>query len=294
MPSYLTHRIAGESVSKGIRGGALKKLLDDNIKVFRLGCQGGDIFFYYRYLFGRKAWDAIRFGSLLHSKHIKTFFKESLKYINGYRGEGKEALIAYFFGYILHYCTDKNVHPFVYKKTGTDINHHHRLEHMLDAMYTREKWGKEARTFDIYGDVYFGDMPDAIGKWYARMAKDVYLIDLPDSVPNTAYTHMAKIKRRFTQPGVFSRTLFRLYNIILPVDLFSMVYLEPGDFDYYTDADYLYLKKQLDLAVAETKGKISAAFKYFNGERTLDEVTERFEDINFAGEPSQNSPGNAE
>ncbi len=107
MPAYLVHRLAGDRVLQKIDGQITEK--DD----FITGLQGGDLFFSYRpYFFDRRF--GLLLGGTLHSGKPKAFFENSMRYIKEYEGEGKDALVSYFCGYITHYCVDKRLHPFVY------------------------------------------------------------------------------------------------------------------------------------------------------------------------------------
>ena len=67
MPAYLVHRLAGETVKQ-----KLKKVIPDE-NTFVVGLQGGDLFFFYRYLLLKNKGLGLKLGARCMRSKTKEF-----------------------------------------------------------------------------------------------------------------------------------------------------------------------------------------------------------------------------
>ncbi len=136
MPSSLTHYAFNKQLVK-----------DKNYEnIFLLGGQGADVFFFYGYnLKKRKNTDGIRqFGYDIHSINPDKLFMEMLKYAFSKEGEEREILINFTRGFMYHYALDKNMHPYIFYRTGFPYTNkkynlrHGHMEGIIDTLVMNE------------------------------------------------------------------------------------------------------------------------------------------------------------
>jgi len=180
---------------------------------FIAGLQGGDLFFMYKYAqpFQRKK--VAKFGGLLHRCHTLEFFKRSMRYIADYAGEDKDRLAGYFKGYIVHYCVDKKLHPFVFARAD-GFEPHNRLEFTLDALYARDEWDLSAADCDISRDLYREALPGAVGDWYTAMDRALYGFGINRETALRSLKDFARLRRLLRHPGIrvfFASVLAKLF-----------------------------------------------------------------------------------
>lgn len=142
MPAYLTHYIFAD----------INTPSDAEYRnVTLLGSQGSDPFFYYGYkIFGsRKLTNENReFGTTIHHIDLADFFEFMIERVNSSNGEEKAVLKAYLIGFIMHYCVDRNCHPYIFYRTGFAKTKdeskkysfiHSLFESRVDALFMKKK-----------------------------------------------------------------------------------------------------------------------------------------------------------
>ena len=114
MPGFLTHYLAGQELIRCL-GDEPKKIIAKHEKLFSLGCQGPDIFFYY---FPGLMYKHTRgLGTAMHGSNLGLFI---LDLASQCRSGKSEAVFAYTCGYAMHYALDSAAHPYVYARTTTE------------------------------------------------------------------------------------------------------------------------------------------------------------------------------
>ncbi|MFA5283772.1 MAG: zinc dependent phospholipase C family protein [Bacilli bacterium] len=112
-----------------------------------LGGQGPDVFFFYGNAHKKRSDKKILqgFGSKLHHMDIGPAYSFLVDYAQ--KSDDKEILFAYLEGLFAHYVLDRNVHPYVFYRTGfsTDESRakdyllsHVAFETILDVAYARK------------------------------------------------------------------------------------------------------------------------------------------------------------
>lgn len=135
MPGFVTHYFFGTNAFKHIEQGFVRTSVNEHKKVFALGLQGPDIFFFYLpTVVGANS----NIGSLLHKNKTNEFFRnlvESQKLFS--KEEDLKISCSYITGFIGHYMLDTKCHPYVYSQVGTDssrktLGRHFSLETDID------------------------------------------------------------------------------------------------------------------------------------------------------------------
>jgi len=115
MPGLITHYLGGQSVLKSLSQQVRDYIAVSN-KLFDLGTQGPDIFFYYINGFITKRLRGV--GSWMHDFDLGLFFVEMARIIKlSQNSAEKKLLFAYTAGFLTHYAVDAHTHPYVFAKT---------------------------------------------------------------------------------------------------------------------------------------------------------------------------------
>lgn len=277
MPAYLVHRIAGEKVLTNL------PMPVAEINAFIPGLQGGDLFFFFKYAKPFQKKKISRFGSMLHRCRTRDFFENSMRYIKDYAGEGRQKLISYFKGYIVHYCVDKTVHPFVFGRTE-GVAAHNRLEFTLDSLYVQDEWNMKAGDFDISADLYREPLCGAIGEWFAAMDKALYGFGLKKETAIRSLEDFARVRKKLRKPGAFFYCLAAAVRLLSGTDVRMFLHPEKPSWDFFTREEYAHLKALVEEAVSEAAEKIGAFDRYLKEDILLEDAMALFENRNFRGD----------
>ncbi|MCL2501192.1 MAG: zinc dependent phospholipase C family protein [Defluviitaleaceae bacterium] len=109
MPGFLTHYLGGQAVLAQLAEDMKTLIEGDHERIYNLGTQGSDIFFYYVPGFLRARSRGI--GSDIHDGDFGRFFMEMARWSK------HETLFPYLAGFLVHYALDTHCHPFVFGNT---------------------------------------------------------------------------------------------------------------------------------------------------------------------------------
>lgn len=127
MPDYFTHRIAADEIFERCEKAVKDKITDMNL--YRLGAQGGDLFFFYKLSFDDNL------GRRLHTVNAREFFEELAK-----------GNLSYAAGYATHYAMDCTLHPTVYAFEAADKTRFRHLRFENDVgLYISRSFGVTRR-----------------------------------------------------------------------------------------------------------------------------------------------------
>ncbi len=162
MPSCITHQLIAEE-AKDLLPPRAKTAEESFPDEYFLGCQGPDLFFFYR--IGNKS--EYNLGKFLHRYRVYDLFSLFMSALRGEEGaprfteEEKTQAFSYVLGYITHYAADTAFHPFVYNYLAAfrcEKRVHQQMENDWDVWFLREKRAREA------GKFLFGFSPKKIIK----------------------------------------------------------------------------------------------------------------------------------
>ncbi|MGN0483536.1 MAG: zinc dependent phospholipase C family protein [Lachnospiraceae bacterium] len=153
MPGFVTHYLFGQEFISKLDDLHLTHLITEHRNVFNYGLQGPDFFFYY--LSGHLLKNAPNPGSAAHEQKTQELFSWFFRSRSLFKKTQELAIAdAYLLGHIGHYVLDRNCHPYVYARTGTDttrndyLPHHMFLESDVDALLLEKKLGMKPSHFD--------------------------------------------------------------------------------------------------------------------------------------------------
>lgn len=116
MPGFTTHYLFGQQTYQKLRPCDLKQTIQKYHRVFALGLQGPDIFFYNPLFLLKK--ETVP-GSLIHTTNTQEFLRQLLKSPEIFHDPNQEKIAqTYVFGFMGHYLLDCACHPYVYARAG--------------------------------------------------------------------------------------------------------------------------------------------------------------------------------
>jgi len=149
MPAYLTHYTCGLLGYHGLSQGDLKRIIRDHACVYNMGLAGPDLFFY-------SVWEImtrrVPIGRIIHKYRTGRFLQAMFDKVKGLQRSSDpgnssaaekdtayETALAYFAGFVGHYCLDSRAHALVYRKcahqnSSVALGKHFRYEAAMDAM----------------------------------------------------------------------------------------------------------------------------------------------------------------
>jgi hypothetical protein len=119
MPGFITHYICGEA-TLNILEGETSAIVKKHHRLYSVGCQGPDMFFYY--LPGLLKKNFKNLGIDMHKTNFSAFFASMLDGMdNASDKESADMMFAYIAGYLSHYCLDCAAHPYIYYRSGFQV-----------------------------------------------------------------------------------------------------------------------------------------------------------------------------
>lgn len=276
MPAYLTHRAAGERVLSHLGSGVVPHEM-----AYFLGCQGPDILFFRNYQPWLSSKNSLSLAIAMHGENVRDEMASALDFAREYDGADKDELISYIAGFITHYAIDKNAHPFVYGKAGTDTNAHHGIEFMWDSYTARDQWGIDPQQFDAPAEILYDDVGVGICAWYKTVANDVYQKVISLDVVRQAQRHFAKAKKALADINLAGRLLIHIVSATTGFDARRMLYPERRDETWFSKEEYVRMQRMIAKGVEESCDMIRYALACMGG--LPQELPDWFGDKNFAG-----------
>ncbi|QYR22952.1 zinc dependent phospholipase C family protein [Paenibacillus sp. sptzw28] len=164
MPNVWTHFIFGQKVLDSI--GEKQLIAAPSLKrMFNMGCQGPDFLFYHRFLPWQKDKTMNRLGSEMHSRHCGPVLMDLLDAVSLHPSDDSKPnpALVYTLGFVLHHILDRNMHPYVFSRSGFRKWDHQRFEVMMDTLIVRKLIGIETWKTEVWREINNeGELPDVI------------------------------------------------------------------------------------------------------------------------------------
>ncbi|MCL2397114.1 MAG: zinc dependent phospholipase C family protein [Defluviitaleaceae bacterium] len=153
MPGLITHYICGQKVLAGLPA-EIAANIEGHRKLFNIGCQGPDIFFYHAAALLKKEQRGV--GRRMHNESVGRFMRAMAAGVAQASTADRDAAFAYFCGFLAHYALDCAAHPYVYYCTGflregekgrglKYKEYHIRFETAIDVLLLEMFAGKKPR-----------------------------------------------------------------------------------------------------------------------------------------------------
>lgn len=249
MPSSITHYIFAQDVVSHLKKTPSFLVEQDNIDLCYLGAQGPDPLFFYGFIPWRKREDKKIIndvGTSIHAEDMANKFNNMIEYANSGDVNQKGFLYAFIYGALLHYVLDRFVHPFVFYRSGFQIDANDTYRYDID----------HAR-YETYMDVSLleslGTNPRKVRTTKIIRANPVKVSLVSEmyrfkekSLPKTAFYEswrdMKTAEGILYDPSGFKKFLFRLFKMQKSLP-YAMCH--PMKIDAANNYDYLNLKKEM-------------------------------------------------
>ncbi len=208
LPNLWTHLIFGQHALE--KSGGKEWIASESLKrVFYLGCQGPDFLFYHHFLPWKKQKHMNRLGSQMHKEHCGPVLIDLVNRARGRKVGDPSAL--YVLGFLMHHVLDRNMHPYVFHKSGFVKWNHQRFEVILDTIMVKKHLRLETWNTPAWKQLDIGDrLPDDIAAWLDELARRYYpdcASELQAGDWNQAYRDMIRAQKLFHDPYGLKRLL---------------------------------------------------------------------------------------
>jgi hypothetical protein len=148
---------------------------DDEKAYLRLGAQGPDPFFYYRFWPWIKEKPAVLVGDKIHHESCGPFL---LDMIQAVRNDTNHPLMkAYVIGFVTHHLLDRNAHPYINYRSGNEGRKHQELEFTIDTLWMEEKRGIITWKTPVYKEI---DVGPKLNESIEKMMESIVSIHFPE------------------------------------------------------------------------------------------------------------------
>ncbi|MCL1883187.1 MAG: zinc dependent phospholipase C family protein [Defluviitaleaceae bacterium] len=246
MPGFLTHYIAGKAALQGVSP-QIQEIINADERLYNLGTQGPDIFFYY--LPGQLRKRSRGIAQQMHLSGLGLFLAYMAKLAKEAETPERETIFAYTAGFMLHYSLDCNAHPYVYAVThnenATKIKNsakHRQLETAIDVAMLNMVSGKKPAGISQWELINaekcgLSGAAEALSQSVAA----IYNRDVPPKIVTRAMKYTINFTRILqSKNGRRKRFMQLVENMTIREHLFSsMIHMQ----ELSNENDYLNIKK---------------------------------------------------
>jgi hypothetical protein len=212
MPNIWTHNLFGDKVAAQSHSKLYTSPSDAEARhIFHLGCQGPDFLFYHRFLpwQGTSAMNTL--ASRMHSDLCGPVLLAMVKHVKEQHCAPNDPLIHYVLGFMMHHVLDRNIHPYVFCKSGFIKWNHQRFEVIMDTIVVKRMLGLDTWAVPAWKQIFIGPkLPSSISAMLSTITQD-YFPDLSVNIHegdwNKAYRDMIRAQRIFHDPYGIKRMI---------------------------------------------------------------------------------------
>ena len=200
MPGFLTHYIAGQAVLNSIDP-KISAVINKGERLYNLGTQGPDIFFYYLPGIIRKRSRDI--GSQMHKNDLGLFLARMAHLAKKSPNGERDLIFSYTAGIVMHYMVDVHAHPYVYSQAHNadaaglaNSAYHRHFETSIDTALLKLVSGKKPADYSQW-ELIKADARHLVvaAKAMSRALKLVYNRTIPPQDVFHAMRHMIHLTR---------------------------------------------------------------------------------------------------
>lgn len=216
MPYIWAHLIFGQEVIKAVE--KEDWLNQPKLrKLFNLGCQGPDILFYHNFWPWQRDKKMTTLGSAMHSKQCGPLLLELVQSVHGHRLDDPKVI--YVLGFLMHHVLDRNLHPYVFYRSGFRKWDHQYFEVAMDTLIARRKLGIETWQTPVLNEISVGaELPPFIAPMFVKATSQLYpelTANISESDWRKSYRDMLLAQKIFHDPSGLKRRL--TFNQIDPM-----------------------------------------------------------------------------
>jgi hypothetical protein len=281
MPAYLTHKLASTAAYNATQNDQVKRIISENMTEYLSGAQGGDFVYFSHYYLLPASYKIKIYGWLVHRARPSEYLIKASKYVKTHYSE---KLMAYYFGYLNHYCLDKYVHPHVYRDSH-NLSSHTYLEQALDVMYADKFFNIDATKIKREEDLLslISDV-DELYAFHKHMAAAVYSgYGLPKGAYDKSYRWWAHMAKLTDQPSKWRKFWLKIYNVFLAFDIVAFIYKPRAEVEALYD--YVKYYRCIQKSNEESISYMQLVYDFVHGKHDESVLASTFYNVNFLGLP---------
>ncbi len=310
MPDIWTHILCGNKSIASIKNEELYQQIMKRKNIFKLGTQGPDIFYYYKFWLGMNEKGERVLGRLMHTSSTGEFLINCLKYLKTLSDENSYfEILSYVLGFISHYSLDSIAHPYIYcyalsegNKKGLNYvsrSCHKKLEVIIDNIYLYSNHELDFGVIQPFEAIDVGVyIPGSINDCLREQIKKIYNYEIKSNIIDNAYRDMKLgLKLLYDPVNIKLRAIKFVEKILKIPDKYSCAFypiVADRSIDYMNTAHREWnnpYKEQdtsresfndlLNRAVLESRQKILASVDFLNDEINEYELKCFFPNISY-------------
>lgn len=310
MPDVFTHILCGHDIVQGLEQ-SWRTIILEKEKLFNLGCQGPDMFFYNDFISFAKTKRGLKFGRMMHREKTGDFLIESINYLKEKMTNQADfnLLFTYISGLICHFGLDRKAHPYIYYHSGKQEKskpetrkyggYHKRLELIIDTILMKERKSLESHRYPVYEEINIGtSIPKSIIDYYVCTLSKTYNPKEIINFINDSYRDMKTVLMLSYDPSGIKKTLMRAVDRIVKDNMEYNTLIYPRKID--NRYDYMNTKHNswnhpcdknerysesfydiYDLAVKESLDMIKATINYLENKTDINNLRKFFPNISY-------------
>ncbi|MDF2669672.1 MAG: hypothetical protein K0R67_1978 [Paenibacillus sp.] len=209
MPNIWTHYIFGEQLLDTVLPNAITQEKTALRNLFRMGCQGPDLLFYHHFLPWQSSRGMPAIGSAMHSQLCGPVLLDFIQHASG--KPLNDPVVLYVLGFLTHHILDRNMHPYVFYKSGFRKWDHQRFEIGMDSVIVKRKLGLETWKTPVWKQLDAGPrLPDSVTKLLVEVTAARYpelTAGITEQDWQDAYRDMLSAQKLFHDPTGLKRLL---------------------------------------------------------------------------------------
>lgn len=208
MPNVWTHFLYGEKLLASALPDFVPQPDSAEARLFRFGCQGPDFLFYHRFLPWQSGKNMPKLGNAMHQRNCGPVLLDMIRTVHG-RKPG-DAMALYVLGFVTHHVLDRNMHPYVFYRSGFKKWNHQRFEVLMDTHVVKALLGLDTWRTPVWPRIDAGPrLPEEIPALFTKLTAAYYpeWNHLQYEDWQTAYGDMIRAQRLFHDPSGIKRIL---------------------------------------------------------------------------------------
>ncbi|MEX1031264.1 MAG: hypothetical protein WDZ91_14650 [Paenibacillaceae bacterium] len=210
MPNIWTHNWFGDKIAEQSKLYVLPTDLETR-NLYHLGCQGPDFLFYHHYLPWHGTSAMNKLGSRLHREFCGPILLDMAKTLKEQQAKPNDPLTHYVLGFMMHHVLDRNMHPYVFCKSGSIKWNHQRFEVIMDTLVMKQVQDIDTWATPVWKQIYIGlQLPNAISTMMGRITQTYFPefnMNITASDWNDAYRDMIQAQKIFHDPYGIKRVI---------------------------------------------------------------------------------------
>lgn len=210
MPNLWTHNLFGDEMARLTGRGDWLEAAELR-QLYHIGCQGPDFLFYHHFLPWKGPSVMNTLGTRMHQEACGAVLLHMADTVRRAGAGLADPLAVYVAGFMMHHVLDRNMHPYIFTKSGSRKWDHQRFEVIIDTLMVKRHLGLDTWRTPAWKQIDAGKLlPDAVVDMLQETAS-VHYPDLAGQIGPTdwqnAYRDMIRAQKLFHDPTGIKRIM---------------------------------------------------------------------------------------